>query len=248
MDLWKFFDVTHREHRICNPTNEEKLSRLVSLLRLPPRSRVLDIACGKAEFLIRLAEAYDVAGVGVDLSPFFLDEARKNCAARAPRADLTLRHMDGKDVKREDFPPFRMASCLGASWIFGGHRGTLEALASFVEPDGWVIAGEPYWIQEPSAEYLELSGCKRGDFGTHDENAAAGRPLGLDLVHTIVSSHDDWDTYEGLQWLAADRYARAHRDDPDLPELADRVAKGKEAYLRWGRDVLGWAVYVFRRG
>ena len=44
MDTWKFYDITHREHVICNPTNEDKLDRLVELLRLPAEARVVDIA------------------------------------------------------------------------------------------------------------------------------------------------------------------------------------------------------------
>lgn len=69
---------------------------------------------------------------------------------------------------------------------------------------------------------------------------------GLELVHTFVSSKDDWDQYEGLQWYATAEYARSHPDDPDLPELLERVTKAKGVYLRWGRDTLGWAIYVFR--
>ncbi|MHB1476344.1 MAG: SAM-dependent methyltransferase, partial [Coriobacteriia bacterium] len=68
MDTWKFFDITHREHVLCNPTNEEKLTRLVELLRLPADAQVVDIACGKGEFLIRLAEAYGVRGTDIDIS------------------------------------------------------------------------------------------------------------------------------------------------------------------------------------
>jgi hypothetical protein len=46
MDMWKFYDITHREHVVCNPMGEEKLARLVDLLRLPAGARVVDIACG----------------------------------------------------------------------------------------------------------------------------------------------------------------------------------------------------------
>lgn len=63
MDMWKYHDITHREHVVCNPTSEEKLTRLVELLRLPTGAQVVDIACGKGEFLIRLAEAYGIRGV-----------------------------------------------------------------------------------------------------------------------------------------------------------------------------------------
>ena len=81
MDMWKFYDITHREHVICNPTSGEKLGRLVEQLRLPAGARVVDIACGKGEFLIRLAEAYGVDCLGIDLSPFFIAEARKRLEA-----------------------------------------------------------------------------------------------------------------------------------------------------------------------
>ena len=75
----------------------------------------------------------------------------------------------------------------------------------------------------------------------------AGQDLGLELAYTLVSSEDDWDEYEGLQWHAAANYARSHPDDPDVPEIETRVAKDRATYLRWGRDTLGWALYAFRR-
>ena len=111
-----------------------------------------------------------------------------------------------------------------------------------------VVAGEPFWLQEPTEEYLKASGDTREGFGTHAGNARAGEERGLDLVHTFVSSADDWDMYEGLQWYATAEYARSHPDDPDLEELTSRVARKREVYLRWGRDTLGWAIYVFRQG
>mgnify|MGYP000630560790 CR=1 FL=1 len=109
-----------------------------------------------------------------------------------------------------------------------------------------MIVGEPYWLQEPSEEYFAASGVTRNSFGTHSGNVESGELRGLELVHTFVSSKDDWDRYEGLQWHAMAEYARADRDDADLPELLERVAKEKSIYLRWGRDALGWAIYVFR--
>ena len=139
-----------------------------------------------------------------------------------------------------------LASCLGASWVFGGHAVTLDALSAMVAPGGWVVVGEPFWRQQPSEEYLAALEAGRDAFGTHAANADAGERRGLELVHTYVSREDDWDTYEGLQWYAAAEYAGRHPDDPDVPELLARVRKGRAAYLRWGRDTLGWSIYVFR--
>ena len=247
MDMWKFYDITHRAHVVCNPTSEEKLARLVGLLRLPSGARVVDIACGKAEFLIRLVEAYGIRGTGIDLSPHCIPDAEARLKARVPGANLTFLQMDGADFRPDEPRDFSLASCIGASCIFHGHAGTLDALVGMTEPGGWVITGEPFWRREPSEEYLAASSETRKSFGTHVSNVQAGERRGLDLVHTFVSNPDDWDRYEGLQWYAAADYARTHPDDPDLPELLERVAKNKAVYLQWGRDTLGWAIYVFRR-
>jgi cyclopropane fatty-acyl-phospholipid synthase-like methyltransferase len=56
LDLWKYFDITHREHVFCNPMSVEKFEALITLLRLEPGAKVLEIATGKGEFIIRLAE------------------------------------------------------------------------------------------------------------------------------------------------------------------------------------------------
>jgi ubiquinone/menaquinone biosynthesis C-methylase UbiE len=247
MDMWKFYDITHRHHVICNPTSGEKLGHLVDLLKLPAGARVVDIACGKAEFLIRLAMAYEATYLGIDLSPFYIAEARTRLKVRAPHAGVTFREMNAAEFQPEKPHSFSMASCLGASWIYGGHAATLDALTRMVEPGGWVVTGEPCWLQDPCAEYLKVLGLPKETFGTHLANAEAGEEQGLELVHTLVSNTDDWDRYEGLQWSATAEYARSHPEDPDLPEIVRRVGVEKSAYLRWGRDTLGWAIYVFRR-
>lgn len=247
MDIWKFYDVTHREHVVCNPTSVEKLDRLVGLLRLAAGATVVDVASGKGEFLVRLAGAYGVSGVGIDISPYCVRDATARLEARAPGSEIVFCEMDGAAFVPEQPNSFALASCMGASWIFGGHAGTLDALMGLVTPGGWVVVGEPFWVKEPSEGYLEASGLNRTSFGTHEENADAGERRGLDLVHTLVSSRDDWDRYEGLQWYAANEHARSHPDDPDVPEIVQRVARERSVYLRWGRETLGWAIYLFRQ-
>jgi SAM-dependent methyltransferase len=184
--------------------------------------------------------------MGIDISPFHIADAKRRIEARAPSAGIAFTQMNGAEFTPDEPHRLDLASCIGASWIFGGHANTLEALISMVRPGGWVIVGEPYWRQDPPGDYLAALECAREDFGSHSSNAEAGERRGMALVHTIVSSKDDWDRYEGLQWFAADEYARAQPDDPDLTEVVERVSKAKAAYLRWGRDTLGWAIYMFR--
>lgn len=246
MDRWKFFDITHRDHVFCNPLNQSKIDEIVDLLRLPAGARVLDIACGKAELLVRLAERYGIAGVGVDLSPYCIRDARARAAERVPGADLRFLEQDGAAFQGEA-ESFDLGVCLGASWVFGGHAGTLRALTGWVRPGGLVLVGEPYWIREPEPEYLAAAGMSRDAFLTHAGNVQAGLEQGLTFLYAWVSSQDDWDRYEMLQCQAAERYAREHPEDPDVPELLRRVRAGRDRYLRWGRETLGWAAYLFMK-
>jgi SAM-dependent methyltransferase len=246
VDTWKFYDITHRDHVLCNPLSLAKVDEMVGLLDLPAGGRILDIGCGKGEMLVRIVERYGVSAVGVDLSPYVVRELRERVASRIPTADAELLEMDGAAYAGES-SSFDLAGCLGASWTFGGHAGTLEALARWTRPGGQVLVGEPYWRREPDPEYLAWSGMTREQFGTHEENVRAGADLGLTPIYALASDEDDFDRYEALQWRAADRYARAHADDPDLPELLERVARGRDEYVRWGRSTLGWSLYLFRR-
>lgn len=247
MEWWKYFAVAERDHLFCNPMSSEKFDELISLLDLPPGARVLDIACGKGEFLIRLAERYGITGTGVDLSPAFIREARARARQRTPRADLSFLEADGAAFPGKP-GDYDLAACLGASWIFGGHRGTLQALARWARPGGLVLAGEPFWQREPAPEYLAAAGLAADSFATHAGNVAAGVAEGLTPLYTLVDSPDDWDRYEALQWRAVELYAVEHPHDPDVPELLARARRDRDAYLRWGRETLGWAIYLFRKG
>ncbi|MEJ2278228.1 MAG: methyltransferase domain-containing protein, partial [Candidatus Lokiarchaeota archaeon] len=77
----------------------EKLNELINLLALNSGSKVLEIATGKGEFLIRLIEKYNVSAIGVDLSPYHLDDAKRKAKERIPNADLTLIERDGANYK-----------------------------------------------------------------------------------------------------------------------------------------------------
>ena len=248
MDNWKFYDITHREHVLCNPMNLEKFEQLIALFRLKPGARVLEIATGKGEFIIQLAEQYHISGLGIDLSPYHIADAQKKHQKRVPDAQLNFLEMNGADYVPEKSKSFDLLACIGASWIYGGHQGTLKALTKMAARESWIVVGEPYWRQEPEEDYLKAIGQERSSFGTHYENVEVGQEHGLELVYTLVSSQDDWDMYEGLNWYAAEEWASAHPDDPDVEVVLKRVRESKNTYLRWGRETLGWAIYVFKKG
>jgi SAM-dependent methyltransferase len=244
MDIWKFYAVTHADHVMCDPISSERIDELIGLLDLAPSAHVWEAAPGKGEFLIRLAERYGVQGTAVDTSPHELAIARSRAALRIRNRALVFVEGDAAE-----HPPTRtvdLAVCLGATWIWGGLAGTLAALRSFVRPGGLVLVGEPFWKHEPSSDYLEFTGRTADEFSTLDGNVEIAKEAGLTIEYAMPSRDDEWDRYEFLQLRAAERYAREHPDDPDVPEILDRIRHSNEAYRRWGRDTMGWSIYLFR--
>ena len=247
MDIWKYYDITHKKHLVCNPMSQSKFESLFSLLNLKPNSKVLDIACGKGEPLVRLAELFNISGVGVDISPYFIKDCQKKKNERVPNSDIKLLEMDGAKYKPENNELFDLTMCIGACFVYGGLIETIIALKKMTKPGGMIIIGEPYWLKEPDDEYLKMSGLKKEEFNSHYKNIDTGEKEELNCIYTLVSSHDDWDHYETLQWWSAYDYVTVNPDDPDNSELLNKINKAKTEYLLYGRDTLGWAIYVFKR-
>ncbi len=67
------------------------------------------------------------------------------------------------------------------------------------------------------------------------------------LLHASVASADDWDEYEWKYSASIERYAQERPDDPDVPAMLARIRRWGDGYLRWGRDTLGFGVYLFHR-
>jgi SAM-dependent methyltransferase len=246
MDLWKYFAIGHEHHVFCNPISEAKVDELIALLDLPEEARVLDIACGKAEFLVRAVRRWKCSAVGVDISPYFVADARAKIEQAGLGSAIEIVEDNGSayDGKPSSFDA---AVCLGASWIWGGLEGTLRALTSWAKPGGIVVVGEPFWRSTPSPQHLEAAKLSASSFDTHLGNAQTGLRLGLGLLHSIVSSEDDWDQYEGYGWYAAEKYSIRNRSDPDVPELMTKMRESRHHYLQWGRNEIGWAVYLFQK-
>ncbi|HWM13457.1 MAG TPA: hypothetical protein VNO56_03175, partial [Gaiellaceae bacterium] len=150
------------------------------------------------------------------------------------------------DASLEQLPPaeYDVAMCLGATFVWGGLAGTLDALEPAVRPGGHVVVGEPFWRKLP----LPLDYDDRdGPYTTLEGTVAILESGGLAAVSVIASSEDDFDRYETLHWRAVEEWLASNRDDPDAPEIRARHERYKRTYVRYGRDYLGWAIFVGRK-
>jgi len=246
MDIWKYFYITHKKHVLLNPMSIAKFEGLLSLLNLKENCKVLDIGCGKGEPLTRLAELFDISGIGVDISPYFIKDCKDRKNERIPNSDIKFLEMNGAEYRPEKNELFDLTICMGASFVYKGFFGTIGALKKMTKPDGLIIIGEPYWLKEPDKKYLKMSEIKKEDYNSHIKNIEASEKAGLVCLYTLVSNHDDWDHYETLQWWSTYNYLSTHPEDSDNSELLNSINKAKREYLLYGRDTLGWAIYVFK--
>jgi SAM-dependent methyltransferase len=244
MDTWLYFDVTHTLHTFCNPIAEPRIDEIGRLLELGPEDRVLDIACGMGELLVRWSEQHGIGGVGVDISSYAVERAWKRKAARVPEAPLEFITTGGKEYETDE--TFDVVSCIGASWIWDGHEGTLRAMKSLAKPGGLLVVGEPWWMADPSDDYLEADGLKREQFGTLAECRQTALDLDLEPVWMAGSTTEEWDRYEMLQTASVAQFAQKQPNHADLAEIREGRAKADEIYLKWGRKHVGFALWVWR--
>jgi SAM-dependent methyltransferase len=245
MDRKKFSAVAHRDHDYCNPVSAAKVERLLDLLPLDASSRVLDLGCGRAELCLRIIERFGSMAVAIDNSSAMLDAARERAEWTGALGRLHLDNVDIADFAA-DPETFHLSVMLGAGGIEGGMAGICNRLRTWTKAGGYVLVGEGYWRRRPHPKYLAFLGGEPS-YLDHAGNVKAGIDAGLIPMHAMTASEDEWDEYEWKYSRSIERYAGEQPDDPDVPDMLDRVRRWRDAYLRWGRDTLGFGLYLFYR-
>jgi SAM-dependent methyltransferase len=224
--------------RICNPMTDPDLDDLGALLDPQDDDRVLDIACGHGEALLRMAERAAVVGTGVDLSPWVLVRALGAARDRSLRGTLEWQLGDGADTPHA--PEWDIVTCLGASWIWDGFEGTAQAVADRCKPGGRIAIGD---VQvRPDADPADLATVE--DPALHrGEQVEVLRGLGLIPIVEMGFSTDAWADYDARVRASAASYAAGHEGDPERDFRAMAANWDKEEHLR----ALDWTVWVARK-
>lgn len=246
MDPVRFSTIAHRAHRLCNPVDPAVLDRVLDSLALGAGARALDVGCGKGAVLVDLAARHGVTGVGVDINTAFLADGRTLAERLGVAGSVTL--IEREALRLEASPAsFDLGLCIGSTHALGGYPETLRELARMVRPGGHALVGQGYWRREPEPEYLERLGATADEMTTHEGNIAAGVAAGLEARGAWTSSVADWDRYEDLYADTVERFVADHPKDPDAPMMLGRIRRWRETYRLWGRETLGFGLYLFAR-
>lgn len=246
MNRDKFSAIAHRDHAYCNPIAPAKIERILDLLPLVADARVLDLGCGRGELSLRIIERFQARVTAVDCASPMLDAARERAQSRGVIERLQLLKADIAQYRPEP-TAFDLTAMLGSGGIAGGFAGICARLAQWTRPGGYVLIGEGYWAKAPAAEYLAHLAATPDELRDHRGNVEAGVDAGLIPLHATVASGDEWDEYEWKYSSSIERYAIEKPEDPDVAAMLDRIHRWRDAYLRWGRDTLGFGLYLFLR-
>jgi SAM-dependent methyltransferase len=240
MEFFDLVNISERYLDFASPVSPAKVVELGKYLGLREGSRAIDFACGYAESLVLWAEHFGIAGTGV--------EVREHACRRA-RARVAEKGLSGRIeivcAQAADYPitehAFDAATCIGASFAFGGYRHTIRALKRAVRATGRLAIGEPYWLRDRVPP--ELVAQEPGYHSEFDLLRIA-REEGFDFEYVIRASQDDWDRYEAGNWHGLIRWLEDHPDHPEREVVIQHLRKIQDNYLGYGREYVGWAMYV----
>lgn len=240
MDFFNLMSISHQYMELLNPSTTEKIIKLGQVLRLKEGSRIIDFGCGCAEPLALWAEKFGIVGTGIDISEDFCDRARKKLAARGLSDRIEIVCGGGADYVFEE-DAFDAATCIGATFIFGGYRETIQTLKRAVKANGRLSIGETYWqTDHVPPDYAQKQ------IGTHSEPELLQiiRDEGFDLECVIRASQDDWDRYYSDNWHGLIRWLEDNPTHPDRQQVLEHLHSDQEEYVRFMRKYMGWAMYA----
>lgn len=248
MNKNKYSSIGHRDLMLCNPLNSSKINEVIDFLPLDSTHSAIDFGSGKGEFLVRLIARFGLSATAVELEGGYADETSEIARQRIPIEKLKVEIRDAAEyVKTIKNPLYDLGVCMGSTHAFGGFEKTLEALLISVKSGRYVLIADLYWAAKPSQEYLEFLRVDQDWLGTHEDRIGVAEKRGLIPLWACVASQDDWDRYEWTCIRNREAYVLEHPEDPDCPSIIERNRSWRDAYLKWGRDSLGFGMYLFKK-
>jgi SAM-dependent methyltransferase len=239
----RFFDlvnISERYMELLNPSTPEKTIRFGKFLRLRENSRVIDFGCGYAEALVLWAEHFGITGTGIEVREHACERARARISEKGLSDRIEIVCASGADYSFAE-QAFDVATCIGASFIWGGYRPAICAMRRAIHRDGRIGIGEPYWLKDSiPPEYAAQNTSVHSEY----ELLRITRQEGFDLECVVRASHDDWDRYESDNWHGLVRWIEENPEHPERDEVIQHLHTVQDEYLNYGRQYLGWAMYM----
>ena len=243
LSVHRYHEIAESTRPILNPLSLEKVALVEDICSPTSGQAVLDLGCGRGEMLCRFATRFGTTGVGIDVHPPLIEQARERARILGVGEAVEFRVGDGAA-----FDPsgrtFDIVASIGTSWIGGGLVGTLDLMRTAADDDAWFLIGDVFWQRQP-ADAVALGVRAADDHGDLATTLDWIDGAGFDLVEMVVASPDDWDRYSASQWLNVSRWLAQNPSDPEAAEVRLWRDRSRRSYLT-DRGAMGWAVFVLK--
>jgi SAM-dependent methyltransferase len=236
---FEVFEALHHGMRICNPMRDADLAEVVEMLAPCDGERMLDIACGHGELLIRAAHTAAIHGIGIDLSPWAIVRAFRRSSATDLQGVLEWRLGDAHELDPGE--RHEIVTCLGASWIWHGFRGTAAAVVRRTVPGGRIAVGDLRLRDDADPDAVAAD---QGKVLTAHDQAGLLDELGVDVIDHVDAGSAGWDGYDERTIRSVESWADEH-PGPGADEYLAEQARWRDDHLR-DREFLEWTVWVGR--
>ncbi|MEZ5357512.1 MAG: class I SAM-dependent methyltransferase [Candidatus Zixiibacteriota bacterium] len=239
MHWLEFYNIAERFQDLINPTSDEKVIKIGEKLGLNDKTSIIDFGSGCGWPLTLWAKKFGIHAIGLEFRKRSYNRALE--LAKQHGVEKNIEYILG-DASQYEFKPnsFDVASCMGASFIWNGFRPSLQALKKAIKPNGKILIGEPYWVTDnvPPAYAIKEKFYSELDLlrVVHEE--------GLDMAFMVRASADEWDRYETANWEGLISWIQENPDHPERHEVVDKLHEWQDEYFRYGRQYLGWAMYI----
>ena len=242
MNFLDLKDIAERHLEIVDPISPAKLLRVGEVIGLHPGQRVIDFGCGYGEMLRLWGETFGVNGAGIDVRSHACQRARRKFADLGWQDRFEIVQGKGGDYA---FAPhsFDVATCIGATFVWGDFRGTIRGMRDAIRPGGCLAIGEVYWRTDQVPPIYP----RREQFPTQPELLDGARQEGFEIGYVVRASQDDWDHYEASNWRGLLDWLAENPDHPDREEVHTHLRESQDEYFHYAREYVGWAIYVLRK-
>ncbi|WP_406350002.1 SAM-dependent methyltransferase [Streptomyces sp. NBC_00658] len=242
MDREMISQLSHADHPINSPLDDESVRRLLRRTVEHGNERVLDLGCGEAAWLLRTLAAHPkVTAEGVDNSAQLLAKARQEASDLGVGQRLVLHHQDATEFTSPR--PFDAVLSVGSTHAFGGLLPTLDAARKHLAPDGRVLVGDAYWEREPTISAREMLG-EYEDLATTMDRVVAH---GWTPVFGHISTRQELDDFEWCWTGSLATWALDHPEHPASAEVLAVATTHRSQWLHSYRDSFGFITLVLRR-
>ena len=237
-EILNFSNIGHSYLKYANPLAESKIDFAIDLVSECAPKRILDIGAGNLYVLKKFLSRFNSKGVAVELPgkcPPFQDG---RIELKEVDANIYINSFSGEK--------FDVAICMASTHALGGYKQCLKELKKLVRPGGMIIIGEGYWKKEPDPEYITNLGGSKNQLMSHCENLQFIENLEMTPLWATTASLDEWDHYEWFYSKGVEDFVHKNPKHPQSNEFQLKIKNWRNLVWRWGRDTMGFGLYVIR--